>query len=118
MSDFKWTAEEREAVAEALWRHDGSDFTPEWLDMAWADMGGSEKSETRVEYELPANAALDALAPFASARAALTPQGGQEAARSGAETTDGHGEDEAYQLRHDRFHEWDRRVNGTHWSER
>lgn len=48
-------------VARALWDEAMSDETPEWRDMAWADMGGSEPSWERAKYELLADAALAAL---------------------------------------------------------
>lgn len=31
-----------EQAARALWDYDNADQTPEWRDMAWNDMGGSE----------------------------------------------------------------------------
>lgn len=48
------------AAAEALWHADNADSTPEWRQMAWADMGGSEPTEERVAYELRAEAVLKA----------------------------------------------------------
>lgn len=52
-------------AARALWDYNNADSSAEWRDMAWDDMGGSEPSEERVEYELRARALADAglLAP-------------------------------------------------------
>ena len=52
-------------AARALWDYDNADSSAEWRDMAWDDMGGSEPSEERVEYELRARALAEAgwLAP-------------------------------------------------------
>ena len=40
-------------VAKAMWCHDNPDH-PNWQDRVWKDMGGSEPTEERVEYELRA----------------------------------------------------------------
>ncbi|WP_114906849.1 hypothetical protein [Ornithinimicrobium murale] len=50
------------AAAEAMWHHDNADSPEHWRQMAWDDMGGSEPSEERVEYELRAEAVLLAVA--------------------------------------------------------
>lgn len=47
--------------AKELWDEAMSDMTPEWRDMAWDDMGGSEPSQERVEYEMQAHCELAAL---------------------------------------------------------
>ena len=54
-----------EHAAKTLWDYDNADQTPEWRDMAWNDMGGSEPCVERAEYELRARALADAglLAP-------------------------------------------------------
>lgn len=53
----------REVVARALWDYDQDGTSLEWRDMAWADMGGSEPDDERLNYEMRADAALAALAP-------------------------------------------------------
>lgn len=51
-----------EQIARTLWDHDVAEgTTPEWREMAWNDMGGSEKSEERVDYELRAESVLAVL---------------------------------------------------------
>lgn len=54
------TVLDREAVARALYIYDTQDATRsrEWCEMAWADMGGSEPSDERAEYEMRADAVL------------------------------------------------------------
>lgn len=47
-----------EKLARALWDYDNADMDPQWRDSAWDDMGGSEKAEERVGYELRALALL------------------------------------------------------------
>ena len=62
-----------EHAAKTLWDYDNADQTPEWRDMAWNDMGGSEPCVERAEYELRARALADAglLSPAPEPRADL-----------------------------------------------
>lgn len=39
-----------EQAARVLWDYDNDDQTPEWREMAWNDMGGSEPCQERIEY--------------------------------------------------------------------
>lgn len=50
-----------EEIARVLFDLDNPDLGDEWRDMAWADMGGSERSEERVYYELHATCLRAAL---------------------------------------------------------
>lgn len=43
-----------EHAARALWECDNLEFTPEWRDKVWNDMGGPEPSHERVDYEIRA----------------------------------------------------------------
>jgi hypothetical protein len=43
-------------VARMLWDFDYAQTPPEWRDTAWAEMGGAEHDEERVDYELRAQA--------------------------------------------------------------
>ena len=51
----------RAEIARALWDHDTAEMSEDWRDMAWDDMGGSEPSDERAEYEIWADAVMAVL---------------------------------------------------------
>src|SRR5699024_10002420 len=51
----------RAEIARALWDHDNAEMAEDWREMAWNDMGGSEPSDERAEYEIRADAVMAVL---------------------------------------------------------
>lgn len=51
----------RAEIARTLWDHDNAEMAEGWRDMAWDDMGGSEPSGERAEYEIRADAVMAVL---------------------------------------------------------
>lgn len=58
-----------EALAKVLWLADNQGADPDWLEMAWADMGGSEASDERARHEIHAAALLADPGPLLAALA-------------------------------------------------
>src|SRR5699024_12275672 len=48
-------------IARTVWDHDKAEMAEGWRDMAWDDMGGSEPSGERAEYEIRADAVMAVL---------------------------------------------------------